>query len=90
MDACITYLTPYAQQATGARFNKRVEFIYASEVLVDLVAAAEKLNADGHRVLIVSYYGRLWADCLAPTGTTAGWYGSHHTIHAQPASRTAA
>lgn len=84
-DAFLTYLTSFAEKTKRDQLNERVEFVpNGDEALADLVAAADKLNGEGHRVTVVSHGGRLWADLLAPGGSNAGWYGRHHTIHTQP------
>ena len=84
-DAFLAYLGPFAEKAERDRFNQRAEFVSnGDEALAALVAAADKLNADGHRVWVVSSGDHLWADLLAPNGSTAGWYGRYHRIHTQP------
>lgn len=84
-DAFLAYLGPFAEKAKRGPSNQRVEFVpNGTEALADLVAAADKLNADGHRVWVVSYGGQLWADCLTAGGSNAGWCSRHHTIHTQP------
>jgi hypothetical protein len=85
MNDFLTYLRPFAEQASEGQFNKRTEFTpNVDGALADLVAAADKLNAEGHRVWVVSHNDHLWADLLAPGGSNAGWYGRYHRIHTQP------
>jgi hypothetical protein len=84
-DAFLAYLGPFAEKAKRDRLNQRAEFApNGDEALADLVAAADKLNGEGHRVWVVSHNDQLWADLLASGGSNAGWYGRYHRIHTQP------